>query len=289
MSYRIEKGETLANAFTRISAEEIQAAQTELRRGDGEAVHNVRKALKRLRALLRSLRIAVPERFYREENQRLGEAGRKMSPLRDVHVQLRTIEKLNGASASARRGLRAHLLREQMRMRRNIPKLRQALRGALRRSQERMSALPLQRATPENVAAGLKKIYKQGRDRFKAAARRPTPENLHEWRKKVKALGYGFELMQELAAKKLAKLARRCDELGELLGDDHDLFMALEALRQEHAANPAADYAALANCIERKRAKLRRGALRIGARVYAEKPRAFEKRVDKLLSKPPHL
>src|SRR5581483_10690036 len=152
-------------------------------------------------------------------------------------------------------------------------RLRQVLRGALRRSQEHISAMPLRRATPENVAAGLKKLYKQGRDRFANARRRPTPENLHQWRKRVKALGYGSELMQELAGRKIAKIGKQCDTLGELLGDDHDLFMALEALRQEHAANPAADYAPLADRIERKRSNLRRAALKLGARVYADKPR----------------
>src|SRR5581483_5186801 len=136
------------------------------------------KALKRLRALLRSLRLALPKRFYREENQRLGDAGRKMSPLRDVHVQLRTIEKLDGASAQARRDLRAHLQQQQKRIQRDIPRLRQVLRGALRRSQEHISAMPLRRATPENVAAGLKKLYKQGRDRFANARRRPTPPRI---------------------------------------------------------------------------------------------------------------
>ena len=50
----------------------------ELRRRDqGEAVHNARKALKRLRALLRSLRVAFPDKWFRAENRRIAAADEK--------------------------------------------------------------------------------------------------------------------------------------------------------------------------------------------------------------------
>src|SRR5580658_10528169 len=96
MSYRIKIGEGLAAAFGRIAAEEMDLAVAELRRPDrGEAVHNARKSLKRLRALLRSLRVAFPKKLFRAENRRIAAAGRKISPMRDVHVQLRALVKLN--------------------------------------------------------------------------------------------------------------------------------------------------------------------------------------------------
>jgi len=284
MGYRIEKGETLGAAFSRIAGEEVAAAMGELRRGnEGEAVHNVRKALKRLRALLRSLRIAFPKEQFRRQNRRLAEAGRKISPLRDVHVQLRTLGRLRAASSAAGKSVRDNLLREQQTISRSIPALRAAVHDMLHQSQGDIARWPLHKATPVKIAAGLKRVFKQGRIAFKIACRRPTPENLHEWRKKVKALAYGFDLIHSLSHKKCARMAERCAELGDALGDDHDLFMVLEALRREHLSHPSEDYAALANRIADKREKLSRRALKMGRRVYDEKPRAFEKRLDDLL------
>ena len=49
MGYHIEKGESLATAFGRIAAEEIDLAIAQSRRlHRGEAVHNARKALKQI-------------------------------------------------------------------------------------------------------------------------------------------------------------------------------------------------------------------------------------------------
>src|ERR1700685_1476505 len=103
MSYRIEKNEALSAALGRIAAEEIALAMTELRRPHRvEAMHNTRKSLKRLRSLLRSLRVAFPKQLFRRENRRLAAAGRKIAPLRDVHVQLRALETLSFPKAATK-------------------------------------------------------------------------------------------------------------------------------------------------------------------------------------------
>ena len=192
MSYRIEKGESLGVAFGRIAAEEIEMAMGELRgghRNDGAAVHNARKALKRLRALLRSLRV-LPEKLYREESHRFAEAGRKISPMRDLQAQLRALRKL--PSGAARTRLREGLLRRQRRFGRQMPALRRAVRDMLQQSMLIDGVRPARQPTPARLAAGLKRIYKKGRSCHKAACQSPTVENLHEWRKRVKSLGFGF-------------------------------------------------------------------------------------------------
>ena len=285
MSYRIEMGESLAAAFGRIAAEEIDLAAAELRRPNrGQAVHNARKALKRLRALLRSLRVAFPKKLFRAENRRIAAAGRKISPLRDVHVQLRTLGKLPGGAGPARRpAVRRQLLRRQSAFIRRIPALRKTMREMLDVSRQNLASWPLRKATSANVAAGLKRIYKQGRAAFKTARQSPTPGHRHEWRKKAKSLVFGLELIGRLGAGKLSRMARQGDVLTEALGDDHDLFMVLRALRLEHRSHPAGDFAPLARRISVKRAKLQKRALKLGGKLYAEKPGAFEQRLDRHL------
>ena len=74
-----------------------------------------------------------------------------------------------------------------------------------------------------------------------------------------------------------------CQALGDAMGEDHDLFMVLQALGRANQSQPARDYAGLARRISAKRAKLQKQALKLGKRVYSEKPRAFAKRLDRHL------
>jgi CHAD domain-containing protein len=284
MSYRIEKGERMAAAFGRIAAEEIDLAVAELSRpGGGEAVHNARKALKRLRALLRSLRVSFPKELLRQENQRIVAAGRKISPLRDVHVQLRTLGKLKAESIPAGDLVRRELLRRQSSFVRRIPALRKTVRAMLDVSRQSLASLPLRMSTGKDLAAGLKRIYKQGRAAGKIARQSPTPARLHEWRKKAKSLGYGLELIKGLGPVKLSRMIRCSDALTGALGDDHDLFLVWSALRRENHASPAVDFDPLAKRISLKRAKLQKRAFKLGAKLYGEKPGGFEQRLDRYL------
>jgi len=284
MGYHIEKGESLATAFGRIAAEEIDLAMAQSRRlHRGEAVHNARKALKRLRALLRSLRVAFPKKLFRAENRHIAATCRRISPLRDVHVQLRTLGKLKAAASPAGDHIRRQLLRQQSSFIRRIPALRKTVRALLDVSRQSLASWPLRKATAEDLASGLKRIYKQGREAFKTARKSPTPGHLHAWRKKTKSLGYGLELIKNLGSGELSKMIRCSDILTEALGDDQDLFMVLRALDKEHRSNPASDFDRLANRISLKRAKRQKRAFKLGEKVYGEKSGGFEKRLDRYL------
>jgi len=284
MGYHIEKGESLATAFGRIAAEEIDLAMAQSRRlHRGEAVHNARKALKRLRALLRSLRVAFPKKLFRAENRHIAATCRRISPLRDVHVQLRTLGKLKAAASPAGDHIRRQLLRQQSSFIRRIPALRKTVRALLDVSRQSLASWPLRKTTAEDLASGLKRIYKQGREAFKTARKSPTPGHLHAWRKKTKSLGYGLEMIKNLGSGELSKMIRCSDILTEALGDDQDLFMVLRALDKEHRSNPASDFNRLANRISLKRAKRQKRAFKLGEKVYGEKSGGFEKRLDRYL------
>jgi CHAD domain-containing protein len=280
MSYRIRKGESLAEAFGRIAAEEMDLVMTQLgRRNRGEAVHDARKALKRLRALLRSLRVAIPKNRFRAENRRLSQAGRQISPLRDVHVQLRTLEKLRGHGGAGYNRIKRRLLLRQTSCLRRIPALRKTVRGILQVSRQNIGSLPLRRASTRDLVASLQRLYKQGRIAFKTARHSPTAQNLHEGRKKAKSLGYGFELIEGVRPKKVSELVQSTEKLTEALGDDHDLFLVLQALRLEHRAMRAGDFRLLAKRIAQKRIRLQKKALKIAKRLYREKPGSFGERL----------
>jgi hypothetical protein len=98
----------------------------------------------------------------------------------------------------------------------------------------------------------------------------------------------GERARQERAdAGRIRRLARRADELGELLGEEHDLALLAARIRAgaKGGGGPrleggAATRKALLKVISRRRRRLRRRALRKGKRLYRRTPGEFVRRVD---------
>jgi CHAD domain-containing protein len=303
-------GATSASAATAPAADGSARANGSAAFAD-EAVHETRKALKRLRALLVLLEGALePERLARERAV-LRDAGSRLGGARDAEVMVATLDALmrrHPRRLGRRRGLvdlRAHLERERvtaavrafgggaedgqsanghMSEHRQVTRELSALRARVRRWE--LPAGDLDGV----VNAGLERIYRKGRAGFRRASERsPGGSALHHWRKRVKDLRYAAEVLdirdglgarpQTTAAGRLAKLARRADALGEQLGEEHDLALlaslacAHKPLKQHKRARRA-----LLRAISRRRARLRERVLGAGARIYARKPRRFVRR-----------
>jgi hypothetical protein len=96
--YRLRGDEPAADGVRRIARGQLELA-TELVRGDhgddhGAAVHDARKALKRLRALVRLSRDAIGQERYQAENVTFRDVGRSLSSARDAEVMLQTLDEL---------------------------------------------------------------------------------------------------------------------------------------------------------------------------------------------------
>jgi hypothetical protein len=63
----------------------------------------------------------------------------------------------------------------------------------------------------------------------------------------------------------------------ELMGEDHDLAVLLEWAEQRAPDSAAA----IAGTVTRRRAELQAEAFALGARLYAEKPGAFVRRLER--------
>jgi CHAD domain-containing protein len=163
----------------------------------------------------------------------------------------------------------------------------------------------------EAIEPALERLYTKGRRRMRRAQRargeQARGRKLHEWRKRVKDLRYAMEILERAGqgkragkasggkARKQAKaraeaaliheLAKRADDLGEVLGEEHDLAVLAERVRVEAKAGRASGAPgpgarkALLKAIARRRKRLRKKALREGKRVYARKPKRFVRRV----------
>src|SRR5581483_6306980 len=222
--FRLRAGERFGAAVARIVREETDGI---LDRLDGDpdetAVHEIRKATKRLRALARLVRGDLGDRRFARANRTFRDAARALSAARDVAIVRRTLDRLaadgGGALAPFRRAVAARA--------RGTSSLREAARDAgatMRRA--RTGAVRWQIDDGGRVLRpGFRRIYRKARDAWRAAKREPSDERLHEWRKRVKDLRYALELLEPLRPKKLHRLAGDVDDLTDVLGDDHDLAM----------------------------------------------------------------
>jgi CHAD domain-containing protein len=205
-------GEPLRSALQRMALGQLDLALEALG-GGGEppgekAVHETRKALKRLRALLRLLRSNIGEDTYARESGALRDAGRSLAGARDAEVMLATLDSLIEAHPGklAGRGgviaLRQALLAERDEARRRALSDPGGLDRAvaeLRACRVRLSGWKL----PESpglqlIEADLLHLYRQGEKRRRAAARAKRSDvlKMHRWRKRVKDLRYVAEMLQ---------------------------------------------------------------------------------------------
>jgi CHAD domain-containing protein len=255
---------------------------------DRKTIHETRKALKRLRALVGLLREELGERQYKREHAILRDAARQLAGARDAEVMVDTLDALlerHPRELGRRRPLielRRRLVAERAAAARRALDDR-ALRAQVLRDLSGLRERAQRWELPERpgltiVERDLRRVYRQGRRRMRRVERgRGGARAAHEWRKRVKDLRYAAEILG------LRPLARRAEELGELLGEEHDLVVLAELLPPPGRApfkgkRGKRARRALLERIARRRRLLRKRALRDGERLYRRKPKRFARR-----------
>jgi CHAD domain-containing protein len=279
--YRLEPGESPLDGIGRIARGQLGLAIELLGHGgdDGEAIHEARKALKRVRAALRLSRDHLGVDRYRQENVILRDAGRQLSGARDARVLLDTFDELaerhpDELSAPARTQLRTALDATAEAAGATDETSASAVVETLADARVRVATWPLpEDGGPEALAAGFERIYRRGRRALRTAEKETSVEHLHELRKRAKDLWHAAQLLRPTAPKRMKKLARRAHRLSDLLGDDHDLAVLLDRSRAQPELLGSGELAALSALVQRRQDRLRREALALGARLYRRKPR----------------
>jgi CHAD domain-containing protein len=280
-AYRLREEESLPDEVARAACGRIDHAIDELRgKSDStpeEAVHEARKDMKKLRALLRLARGELGKQTFARENVRFRDAARELSGTRDSDVMLET---LGGLELPAGLGWDLRKLIQSARDRNGGGDRDAAARRAvaiLREGRKRVGDWPFERDSFEALAGGLERTYRRGRRDFKAARSEPSVESLHEWRKRAKELWYHHTLLRELWPPMMNAVGDEAHELSDLLGDDHDLAVLAAWVREHTQADPE-----FFEAVERRREELQARAFTLGALLYAEKPSAFVGRLERL-------
>ncbi len=289
--FRLEPGESAREGIARVARGQLDLAIELLQSGGGgdraESVHEARKALKRLRTVLRLCKQWLGEERFRQENTILRDAGRSLSGARDARVLIETLDTLRESlgpelADATWSGFRDRLVVEaETHEQRNgdaEPSGNAAL--ALAGVRDRVELWPLpEDGGPEDLAEGFERVYAKARRAGRRAKRRPTTARLHELRKRTKDMWHSEQLLESLSPKRVHRLRRRSHRLSDVLGDDHDLAVLLDRAEQLRETFGPGELELLRALAERRRRTLEREALGRARKLYRRKPHKLVRRL----------
>jgi CHAD domain-containing protein len=285
-AYRLKSEEGVAEGLRRIASGRAEEAVERLAGADDEspatAIHGARKDLKKLRAVLRLLRRELGRDTFRAENRAYREAGRLLSRSRDAEVKLTTLRALRdraGDELPIQTALfwERVLEREREEIAGGGAKLDEATR-LIEQGRDRIAGWELRADGWKLLKPGLTRIYRNGRQAMSRALAEPSVENVHRWRKRAKDHWYELRILREAWPSLLEATIAQAHELTELLGEHHDLALLGEDLR---ARGGLGEREPIEAAIAKRQEELFEAAVALGRRLYAEKPKAFQRRLGR--------
>jgi CHAD domain-containing protein len=233
------------------------------------AVHQARKNMKRVRAILR-LKADAADVDTLEQQRRCQRIGQQLSELRDADVMLLTLRKvaLKAGPRLPRRlivGLerqlesrRAALLDAGAFDSRTVRALRADLAWVIRGVETR----PIPVLTESDLIEAVRRSRCKGQAAWRALGSRPSDGALHGLRKRAKREFYQRELLEGVVAMDRRR-QERLDTLCDTLGWHQDLVVLLRVAAELDSLLPE-----LVAELRRQRRNCRRRARRQGAHLY---------------------
>ena len=291
VSFKLDVGKSVAKQVASEAGSRIDSA-LEAAAGDGGAklddrVHEVRKQMKKLRAVLRLVRRPLGDE-YAKQNAYFRDVAARLSSARDAQVMVETLDKvLSHHKQTVDRkifaSIRRHLVGHRSATRGSSGHVQQRLAGAataLKEGRALLDAWQLDDSGFDLIEPGLRKVYARGRDAMKHAADDPSDENLHEWRKRAKYHRYHADLLRDIWPPMMQCYSAQMKQMTDLLGDDHDLAVLAVHLRNSppELEDGDAALATLHELIAGRRQALQSQAFCLGRRIWAESPRRMTRR-----------
>jgi CHAD domain-containing protein len=289
MEYTLGLDESTREGVQRILRGQLEQSLLELEMS-GEPVdariHSVRKRMKKLRGLLRLIEGRLDPHDFERENDCFRSAAHQLASARRAAALLASFDALferfpDGLEPQARNVFRRRLVEERDRAIEDVHGERhsEAITG-LRASLERVTRWQLEAEGWKLIGSGFEKTYARGRRAFRRAQAEPNTEVLHSWRRFAKYHWYHLRLLERVWPEMLKASIEAVDELGDLLGSEHDL----DDLRQLLISGPTDEQwleplSTLLGLMEQRRKELTREAFTLGERVYAERPRPAARRM----------
>ena len=289
-AYRLLPREPVGAGLKRVLASQVDDAVCQLRGSagtePGEAIHEARKDVKKIRSALRLIREEIGDDVWRRENDHYREVARGLSGFRDAEILVDALDGLSerfGPEAEGRFDALREQLENENRAAHDDGSVERAMVEAaagLTAGRGRIDSLPLDGDGWDLIGPGLNRTYRRGRKRLRAVEEEASVTNLHELRKRVKDLWYQVRLIKDADPQLLGALADHAHDLSDHLGDDHDLALLRDTVQRRGAVfTEPAHKRHLLEEIDQRRGELQFAAISLAERTYADKPKRLSKRL----------
>ena len=272
---------SIEDGFRRIAIEQVDKMLEDYEKAADDpalAIHDLRKRCKRLRSLLR---LVGPEfSSYVAENAAIRDAAADLSITRDAQALVETFDHYIAPEDETEPKRFAHIRQslvedcEQVSGtgKDAVEDFAQAMKGLRDRADE----WKLDATGFPALRKGLARTYEAGRAGMRKAHDKADPVIFHDWRKAVKYHGHHMALLRDLAPEILPTQRGLADQLGEVLGDHHNLSVLVDTLDKSPSRyGSPAQLETLAGVVERHSKALESQAFTIGRQLLAEKPEAL--------------
>ena len=281
MAFQLKRRGSIARQLRRLVCKEFRRALQELAHSKPgeEAIHEARKSVKKIRAVLHLLHDDLGS-DYRMENRRLRRVAHRLSSLRDVDANAETLRALHGRyrnvvtpaiTRTVARGLGARKRQARAGAGRLAVLATNELRRARKSTPDRIRRVGRSGA----VRTGITRGYRRARQVMKSLSAESDATQFHLWRRRVKDHWYHMRLIAARHATARSRV-RSVGKLEDWLGDDHNLaILRTTILAAPDRFGDARTTAVVLGCITRYQTWLRERALKLGRRLLAEKPGPF--------------
>ena len=291
MAFRLKKGAPVATEVRRIVLRQLEVAISELHTvGDpqsDEAVHDARRRVKKIRAIIRLVR-PVLDKAYRSVDDDLRTVAHMLAPVADGRGIIETLDELArryGKALPPRtiEAARKGVIRHGARADREAAErgVLEVAAGTLRSERKRIKHWHMSAQGFRAIGPGLEESYRRARRMMIVAWSRPKPSHFHTWRRYVKDHWFHVRLLEGRCGYHLVGYERRIEALDGVLGEYHNVILLRDVLVTD-VGLPREETARCLRVVARYQRLLRRHAELLGVRIYTERPRRFVRRIRRL-------
>jgi CHAD domain-containing protein len=256
------------------------------RAGEDEAtrVHDVRKTLKGAAGLAR-LFVDLVGPPAEAALTAINAARRKVGRARDLDILPGVIASIDLAP-EARDALIAAIAEQREAERRAHHDIDvSGLAAELRALADSVEAWDVEAVGATPLIAALRRSYRSARRRGEAALPSGPPGDLHALRVRVVDLVYQLGVFEPAWPAMIRAATRELQRLRAALGDHNDLAVLAEFAAARPELTPE-QKVAVAVLVARRRRPLARRAAQLYARLFADRPSAFERRIGAIIENP---
>lgn len=279
--FTLRPNESLAQGLKRILLGEIVTAREALADpaiAPEEAIHRVRRRLKRARSILFVLD-EVPGANRENRVAQVRDVGRLLAGARDADVAAREARRIL-ARAEGRSVTAAGLLVERLETDRDeahrvLPPLDEVA-SRLRACEADARSLPDRFPAGRLLAGALEESHRRGRRDWRDLTDGASVETMHDWRKRVKQRRHLSALVPIATPVSSRAVQHDLEQLGETLGEEHDLWLLAGRIEaDERLLRPREGREAILELVAKRRRKLTKKAFELGDELYGTRTRDF--------------